>query len=175
MPALRISGTNRLLNKLRKDQEILEGRIAQTHRNIVTAMFTDLVLKTPQWSSALVQSWSITYTTNMAGPKTYRSRTWGPGSWGPMPGPYHAGMEPGVGTVLSRELPKVPSIRWNTKVSFVNTATYAQEVVEKGLGPTIAGVYHPLRPENTPNGKLTAVNFVRLKYGHKHELRKHKA
>lgn len=174
MPALKVTGTNRLLNKLRKDQEFLRGQVQRTHQNIVRAMFTDLVAKSPQWSGKLAGAWYITYKGVGSGPKQYRSRKWGKGSWGPMPGPYKMGDDPTVSLTLGRELPKISGIKWNTTVTFVNTATYAQEVLEQGRGPTYGGQYHPLRSVNVLTGKVATVNYVRLKYGRKQTLQRYK-
>jgi hypothetical protein len=162
---LKVTGTSAFLAKLKKANALVRGTVSDTHRKLVTQIFTDLVMNSPQWSGNLAQQWSIDF---------HGSK----GAYRPIPGygqdwqeksPYHKGSDPAVGATLARELRKVPDIKWNTKVTITNYAPYASDV-ENNIGPDGKGI----RPENKLEsyGKVAMVAYVTMKYSKLRTLKK---
>lgn len=153
---LKLKGVDQMIAKLKKHQLIREGRVAQTKRNLVKAVYTDLVTGSPQWSGNLASNWFIEFH-GMVGSyqpiETYSETDWRRDD------PYHLGDDPAVSNALARELPKISQIRWNTKIQIVNYAPYASQV-EAGQGPN----GRDLRPENYLYGQIAMVSYVMMKY-----------
>ena len=136
----------------------------------VRVIFTDIVSKTPQFTGTLAGNWHIEY-----GPWTGSSYT--PGVSGVRVGrhayalmnnsPYKRGDNPTVAETLAIEFKKLEGlegavagrIRWNSKIYFVNTAPYADEV-DQGIGPN----GYSIRPENLYYGSVFMMTRARLKY-----------
>ena len=150
---LRSKGTQALMAKLRKDRNKLVNNLAETHRNLVAAQFVDLVFMTPQWSGNLASNWRIEFT----GHEDAYSPAMKYGKHNKMP--YSIGSDPVVRETVYREFQKIPAIRYNTKVTFVNHTSYAQEV-QQGHGPN----GKPLRPENLIYGPTIMTAYLETKY-----------
>lgn len=136
----------------------------------VRVIFTDIVSKTPQFTGTLAGNWHIEY-----GPWTGSSYT--PGVSGihtakqayalMNDSPYKRGDNPAVSETLAIEFKKLEGlggavagrIRWNSKIYFVNTAPYADEV-DQGIGPND----YSIRPENLYYGKVFLTTRAKIKY-----------
>lgn len=164
---LKVTGSQAFMAKLRKNQVDLENKVTETHRRIVKHILTDLVTFTPQWSGNLASNWYITFK-GVAASYNERDNYEPPYLWKPTDyEPYQMGADPVVAETIRRELQKLPQIRWNTKVTIVNKAPYAQDV-EDNIGPM--GEYddapRDFREVNLhPNyGKVAMVGYVEMKY-----------
>ena len=164
---LKVTGTRELAQRLRKDIDKVKGSITKTHQNLVKMMFRDLVAHTPQWSGDLASHWAIEFHGKTA-PAPF---TQGMGKV--VKEPYKMGSEPTVSMTVARELAKIPEIRYNSIVSFVNKMPYA-EMVQAGVGPynPNIGDYREIRDENKLFGKVAMVAFIDAKYKNKRELNK---
>lgn len=163
--ALEIKGSRELAARLKKDIAKLKGSIQKTHQNLVFRMFRDLVTHTPQWSGDLAAHWAIEFHSHKApGPFTQGfNRT--------VKEPYQMGSEPTVTTTISRELAKIPEIRYNSIVKFVNRMPYASNV-QAGEGPYSSklGDYLEIRDVNKLYGKVAMIAYIDAKYRNKREL-----
>lgn len=164
---LKVKGTRELAQRLRKDIDKIKGSIAGTHQNLVRRMFRDLVAHTPQWSGDLASHWAIEFHGKTA-PAPF---TQGMGKV--VKDPYQMGSEPTVSMTLARELAKIPEIRYNSIVTFVNKMPYA-EMVQAGVGPynPKTGDYREIRDENKLYGKVAMIAYLDAKYQNKSEIRK---
>ena len=164
---LEVKGTRELAKRLRKDIDKIKGSIAGTHQNLVRRMFQDLVAHTPQWSGDLAAHWAIEF----HGKKAPEPFTQGLGRV--VKEPYQMRSEPTVSRTLARELTKIPEIRYNSIVTFVNKMPYA-EMVQAGVGPynPKIGDYREIRDENKLFGKVAMVAYLDAKYQNKSEIRK---
>lgn len=164
---LKVSGTRNLAQRLRKDVAKIKGSIQRTHQNLVRRMFIDLVAHTPQWSGDLASHWAIEFHGKSA-PAPFTA-----GLGKVVREPYKMGAEPVVSMTLSRELAKIPEIKYNSIVSFVNKMPYASHV-QDGVGPynPKIGDYREIRDENKLFGKVAMVAYIDAKYKNKRELNK---
>ena len=164
---LKVSGTRELANRLRKDVAKIKGSIQMTHQNLVRRMFIDLVVHTPQWSGDLASHWAIEFHGKSA-PAPFTA-----GLGERFKEPYQMGSEPAIRVAVTRELAKIPEIKYNSKVSFVNNMPYTSEV-QAGVGPynPKTGDYREIRDENKLFGKVAMVAFIDAKYRNKRELNK---
>ena len=164
---LKVTGTRELAQRLRKDIDKIKGSITKSHQNLVKVMFRDLVIHTPQWSGDLASHWAIEFHGKTA-PAPFTQ-----GMGRVVKEPYQMGSEPTVSMTLARELAKIPEIRYNSIVSFVNKMPYA-ELVEEGVGPynPKTGDYREIRDENKLFGKVAMKAYLEAKYQNRSELRK---
>ena len=164
---LKVSGTRNLAQRLRKDVAKIKGSIQRTHQNLVRRMFIDLVAHTPQWSGDLASHWAIEFHGKQA-PAAFTA-----GLGERFKEPYKMGSEPAIRMTVARELAKIPEIRYNSIVSFVNNMPYTSEV-QDGVGPfnPKTGDYREIRDENKLFGKVAMVAFIDAKYKNKRELNK---
>ncbi len=172
MAAFELRGTRELAARVRKDVDRLRAGVQRTHQNLVRNMLRDLVVNTPQWTGELAQHWAIEFhghtapsaimrfTKESADPWEAYSEGWRP---------YMKGMNPAVGDTLAREFAKIPEIRYNSKVAFVNNMPYAAEV-EQGLGPN----GRPIRDVNLNSayGEGIMLGYLAAKYSNKREIKK---
>lgn len=177
MPALKVDGIQRSMAKLRKAKVDMTNKLAETHRRVVKHVFIDLVTYTPQWSGNLVSNWYITFT-GVGATYNERDNYLPPYMWDPkqdMQEPYQMGADPMVSSTIDRELQKLPRIRYNTVVTIVNKAPYAEDV-ENNIGPMGEYDYAPreIREVNLhPNyGKVAMKAYVETKYSNLRYLRK---
>ena len=164
---LKVSGTSELAQRLHKDVAKIKGSIQRTHQNLVRRMFLDLVAHTPQWSGDLASHWAIEFHGKSA-PAPFTQ-----GLGRVVKDPYQMGSEPTVSMTVAREMSKIPEIRYNSKVSFVNKMPYASEV-QAGVGPynPKTGDYREIRDENKLFGKVAMIAYIDAKYRNKRELNK---
>ena len=172
---LKVSGTRELAQRLRKDVAKIKGSIQRTHQNLIFRMFRDLVAHTPQWSGILASHWSIVFHGHQALPRTrgLRWEDWKKDYLTKGVEPYIMGDDPTVTMTIAREMSKIPEIRYNSKVSFVNTASYASNV-QAGQGPysVIERDYLEIRDGNKLFGEVAMVAYIDAKYKNKRELNK---
>lgn len=124
-----LTGFENAITKLRKHQVAIVGNITKTKREVVAAVLKDLVKYSPQWSGNLASQWYIEFhgsTGSYAPIANYDSNTWQSNK-----SPYKMGDNPAVSLTVQRELAKLDSLRWNSKVSIYNYAPYAKEVLEE--------------------------------------------
>lgn len=169
MPALKVVGAQKFMDRLRKDQIDLTNKVTETYRRIIKHVLTDLVTFTPQWSGNAASNWYITFkgvTATYSEADGYRP----PYLWdyqSDMEDPYQMGSNPVVEETIRRELQKLPQIRWNTKVTLVNTTPYAEDL-ENNIGPMgeFDDAPRDIREVNLhPNyGKVAMVAYVETKY-----------
>ena len=166
-----------------------EKRVTAYVEERVKTIFKDIVVHSPQFTGTLASNWYIEFGTwvgtsefkptgNYVANGTAREAYAAMGT----AGPYIRGADPAVSATLAREflklnhLPGVISgrVRWNSKVYFVNTAPYADEV-DQDLGPK-AGLSEdrydirrsPYAPKSEPDnryyGKVFMMTRAKLKY-----------
>lgn len=139
------------------------GKVTETYRKLVAEIFVDIVTHTPQFTGNLAQGWQIVF-----GPysvesqekysddaREWRFRAWSRGAYEP----HQRGDNPAVQDVLSRELPKLEALRFNSKVRIVNNISYAEDV-DAGEAPD----GHEIRPENLYYGKVFMTSYAQVKY-----------
>lgn len=133
------TGIEAAIQKLRKHKLLVPGKIAQAKRNLVYAVWVDLVKNTPQWSGNLVENWYI----EVAGRKgSYQEVEeyvdpigWDARTWLEDNGePYKRGDNLEIHKADGKRL--VDTIRWNSGVKIVNYAPYAS-FVDQNMGPPI--------------------------------------
>jgi hypothetical protein len=142
-----------------------QGEVTRAYKAALKDVFTDLVKGTPQWSGNLASNWYIV-TSNMASPRHRKVavRVGNRVPWEIIPMAIgkrlKRGDNPAVADTLSRELPVLANIKYNSKVVFVNTAPYASEVeAKKGPGG------RDIRPQNlSETGAILMVTYVKMKY-----------
>ncbi len=164
---LAIKGSQEFIRRLKKERVNIERKVAETHRRVIKHIFEDLVRVTPQYSGNLVSNWYIEFTGNKA---SYRQI---PGyvephlfDFTPDAQKYQMGMDPMVSTTIEREIAKLPKIRYNTKVTIVNKAPYAEDV-EHAIGPDDEfGNPRPIREENILEayGGVAMKGYIEMKY-----------
>lgn len=164
---LKVSGSQSFIAKLRKDHVDLTNKVAETHRRIVKHVLTDLVTFTPQWSGNLASNWYITFT-GVGATYNERDEYKPPYLWSSTDiEPSQMGADPVVSDTIKRESAKLSKIRYNTKVTIVNKAPYAQDV-EDNIGPMGEFDDKPrdFREVNLhPNyGRVAMVSYVEMKY-----------
>lgn len=164
---LKVTGTQTFMAKLRKNQVDLENKVTVTHRRIIKHVLTDLVTFTPQWSGNAAANWYITFT-GMPATYTELAGYQPPYLWQAADmEPYQMGADPVVQETIQRELQKLPKIRWNTKVTIVNKAPYAEDM-ENNIGPMgeFDDAPRDFREVNLhPNyGRVAMVAYVETKY-----------
>lgn len=173
--ALEMKGSRELAARLRKDVAKIKGSIQRTHQNLVFRMFRDLVVHTPQWSGKLASHWSIVFHGHKALPpaKGQRWDDWKKDYLTKGVEPYIMGDDPTVTMTIAREMAKIPEIRYNSKVSFVNTMTYASNV-QAGEGPysVVNRELLEIRDANKLFGEVAMVAYIDAKYRNKRELNK---
>ena len=171
--ALEIKGSRELAARLKKDVAKLKGSIQKTHQNLVFRMFRDLVIHTPQWSGTLAAHWSIEFHGHKAPPasKGLRWEDWKKDYLAKGVEPYVMGDDPTVTMTVAREMAKIPEIRYNSIVKFVNRMPYASNV-QAGEGPYSAklGDYLEIRDANKLYGKVAMNAYIDAKYRNKREL-----
>lgn len=124
--------------KIARMQATVENRVARTVEVKISAMFSELVAITPQYTGNLASNWYI----DVGSDPTYKpiSLYRPPGEWARLSDPYQMGSDPAVTTTTGRELRKLKDLRrliftqGLRTVRLVNTAPYASEV-EAGVGP----------------------------------------
>lgn len=109
-----------------------QGRVTEDLQERVLTMFVDLLQVTPQWSGNLVSNWQIVVG-GQTRAQAYQELPNKSIAWGRI-GVHKMGDQEAVDYTLSRELPRINTIRWNSKLAFVNVAPYAEEV-QRGQGP----------------------------------------
>lgn len=151
-----------LMKRVIKNKEKLLTNVTAAKRNLVVAVFTDIVNLTPQFSGNLASNWKIEVAGRQAGYSkiaNYRVR-----DWRKTPKQYKMGDSPAT-TRAFKELNKVDDIRWNSRVSIVNYTPYAEDIQNatvRGSGNVTDGF--TVRPVNTLNGEVAMVNYARMKY-----------
>lgn len=143
-------------------------KVTDRYRKLIATVFADIVSHTPQFSGNLAQAWEIEF-----GPHTATGQGKSEGFrknmfWAYIRGsvePFQRGDSPAVGQALSRELPKLASLRWNSVVRIKNLVPYADEV-EQGIGPErfIIGGNLEIRPENLYRNQVFMASYAQMKY-----------
>lgn len=166
---IKTSGSQTFMKRIRKDVANLEGRVTKIHRALVKSIFTDLVTFTPQWSGNAASNWYITFKGMPAKYNEIEGYV-PPYMWDSatqMTEPYQLGMDPVVRDTVARESLLLNDIKWNTKVTIVNTTPYAEDL-ENNIGPMGENDYEPreIRDVNFhPNyGKVAMIAYVETKY-----------
>lgn len=141
-----------------------EQRVTQTYRDLIEAIFVDIVKHTPQFSGNLAQGWQIVF-----GPYSATAiNTYSDAERKQLVreskrdefDPYERGDDPAVSVTLDRELPKLSAVRWNSKVSIVNSISYAEDVDAGNAPDGTQGI----RPENLYYGKVFMTSYAEVKY-----------
>lgn len=158
------TGIEAAIQKLRKHKLLIPGKIAQTKRNLVYAVWVDLIKNTPQWSGNLVSNWAIEVSGRIGGynelksyypPYAFSTKEWIAENGQPK----KRGDDIDYMLLFGKNL--VDTIKWNSKVTIKNYADYASEV-DQTIGP----LGRPIRQVNIhPNyGKVAMVGYVETKY-----------
>lgn len=159
------------MKKLDLTEARIKGRVTDTYRKLVTAVFVDIVKHTPQFTGNLAYGWEIVF-----GPYTPTNpRLFSPGERDALVSqayrgdfePYERGDDPAVEMVLSRELDKLAALRYNSIVRIVNNVEYAEDV-DQGRGPD----GNAIRPENLTYGKVFMTSYAAIKYNRMRNLLK---
>lgn len=148
-------GIQSSLKRIAKQKSKMLTTITQAKRNLVSAAFQDVVRLTPQFSGNLASNWKI----EVHGvPSSYkRISNYRVRDWRRTPKQYEMGDDPAVSR-SNKELAKLSTIKWNSRVSIVNNTPYAQEIQDApGNGIKI-------RPVNLLGGEVAMANYVRMKY-----------
>lgn len=140
-----------------------ERRITQVYRDLIEAIFVDIVTHTPQFSGNLTQGWQIVFGPYSAfAINTYseleRKQLLRQAAKEEFD-PYQRGDDPAVSATLDRELPKLKNVRWNSKVTLVNSIEYAEDV-DAGNAPDGTSI----RPENLYYGSVFMASYAEVKY-----------
>lgn len=140
-----------------------EHRITDTYRQIIQAIFVDIVEHTPQFTGNLAQGWEIVFgpyspTLQSTYSDTERARLFRAAGKDEFD-PFERGDDPAVQQTLDRELPKLKEVRWNSKVRIVNSVSYAEDV-DAGEAPDGTSI----RPENLYYGRVFMTSYAEVKY-----------
>jgi hypothetical protein len=143
--------------------------VTDKYREVIATILEDVVTHTPQFTGNLAQAWEIEFGIHSAtGQQKYTAQDrlikfykYTRDQYRP----FVRGQNPAVGEALSRELPKLESLRWNSVVKVVNRLEYSDEV-EEGIGPESpsTGDINEIRPENLYRGKVFMANYAAMKY-----------
>lgn len=133
-----VRGLSALKAKIARMQATVETRVAKTVEIKLSAMFSELVAITPQYTGNLASNWYI----DVGSAPTYRpiNAYRSPEVWEKLSDPYQLGSDPAVTTTTGRELRKLKDLRrliftqGLRTIRIVNTAPYASDV-EVGVGP----------------------------------------
>jgi hypothetical protein len=172
---LQIKGSQEFIKRLKKDTKLLENNTAKVHRKIVEAVFTDLVTLTPQWTGNLAHNWYIEFT-GIKGHYDRLETYVPPWEFGIADGdaPFKRGDDPAVDWTLTRELSKLPKIRYNTIVKLTNYAPYAEDV-DNNIGPPDEfGNPQDIRDVNILQsyGGVAMKGYVEMKYSNLRNLKR---
>lgn len=165
-------GTRELVQKMRKDIDKLKGSVQATHQNLVRMIFRDMVAYTPQWSGELAMHWGIeVHGQTSPAPYTLKNPAYERrvAENRRDPEPFQMGADPAVSMTVSRELAKIKTIKYNSKVRIVNRMPYALEV-QRGQGP----FGKPIRDVNrlAAFGGVAMMDYVDMKYRNARQLKK---
>ena len=155
---LRVDNLERFILSLQAEKARLDKRVTKTYQEFVAQAFQDLLLHTPQYSGQMAASWHILLTNENAPSHVgwYKK-----GQTGRFYGGHYEPVEMGDGEAISeawdRAEIKIGKIRWNTKVSFVNTDPLAPAVQANLINP-------PVRPVNLVDGAVAMAAYVRHRY-----------
>lgn len=166
---LKLHGVEAAMEKLKKHELLVKGKIADTKRNLIRAVMYDLILHSPQWSGNLASQWYVETNLNTNGAYRPLPGYMAPDMWRSTENPYVRGDDPALHMTASRELPGVSNIKWNTKVRIVNHAPYALEV-ENNIGPPGKSI----REENqlASYGGVAMVGYVTMKYSNLRNIKR---
>lgn len=146
---MEVRNLRQFLNGVVAERARLEGKVTQKYQQYVTKVFKDLVSHSPQWSGHLAANWNVVLTNDSA-PGVY---PWKVDDYSrPV---FQMGDPAAIGFALGRAEPKIKSMRWNTKVTFVNPVPYASEI-EDDPGR--------LRPVNLVSGQVVLARYIAQKY-----------
>lgn len=169
---IKVTGSRELIGRMRKDLAKMKGNLTRSHQRLVMMMFRDLVAHTPQWSGDLAMHWGIEFHSNKApGPYSVKNPGWARQEQKipQLQEPFQMGQDPAVSIALAREFAKIPEIRYNSIVKFVNRQPYAEEV-QRGVGPN----GKPIRDVNrvASFGGVAMIAYIEAKYDNQRELKK---
>lgn len=146
---MEVRNLRQFLNGVVAERARLEGKVTQKYQQYVTKVFKDLVSHSPQWSGHLAANWNVVLTNDSA-PGVY---PWKVDDYSrPV---FQMGDPAAINFALNRAKPKIKSMRWNTKVTFVNPVPYASEIEDD---PS------KLRPVNLVSGQVVLARYIAQKY-----------
>ena len=173
MAAIEFKGVEQMMAKLKKHELLVLGRVTATKRNIIKKIFTDLVEHSPQWSGNLASNWYIEFH-GKTGSYVQNQNYVPPDMFKWKDNPQQMGNDPAVREALTRELPKLAEIRWNSKVRIMNYTPYASDV-EQNIGP-VSPIWgqRDIREENklASYGGVAMVGYVIMKYKNLRNLKR---
>lgn len=131
------------------------ARISVNYQQLLRAMFTELVMGTPQWSGDLAANWNF----SIGSPDTTytelpdKQLSWGDKDFTPK----SAGDPAAVQIALARMEAKIEKVTWRDRVHFTNSTPIAEAVEAQT-------VY--IRPVNLlGSGGVAMLSYIQFKYG----------
>lgn len=165
--ALKITGLEQTIKKLRNAAARHEIKVTEAYRNFVWTVFEDVVRHTPQWSGNLASNWRLEVGGAWVGHGGYRQHPHyaEEGRKLHLP-PLYAGHPAATTSALEWAAPAILRVRWNSIVRVVNYSPYAEDV-EAGIGPDDSAIRetNKHRGPNVPAHGIAMVEYAITKYG----------
>lgn len=140
--------------KTKAAKEKIKSKAGVYVRAKATAVLTDVLKVSPQWSGNFVYNWNIA-TAQYSG-YTYDKRFKVDPYWELSGREKQAGDMEAIRASLAWNKDIISTIKWNTKIALVNTHPLAEEI-QSGQIPR-------LRPENIVPGHVSVMAYIKSKY-----------
>lgn len=165
-----IKNLSAFTGKIERAKKSMEGQVTAKYKRFVSRILEDLALNTPQWSGELAASWQVVVGSKGQASARFRGFSKADTAFeaGYGGAQYVLGDRPAMQIALMNNSDAISSIRWNSKVSIVNTnpterfqaANFRR--AENGESPA-------MRDENRPKiaGDFMGVQYVKQKWSTK--------
>lgn len=152
---LKVLGINSYMKKSKLQQAQIKSGAADFVRGQTKKILRDLVLNTPQWSGNTAASWQVQVT---GADISYYPTSLHVEDWKDVDPTKFKGDTEAWREALKNAQPALKAIRYNKKVSIINTADYADELA------TLSETELKLRKGNYIEGDVMATKLAAAKY-----------
>ncbi len=149
-----IRNINAWVRKTESAKKRIKSKAGVYVRAKATAVITDILRVSPQWSGNFVYNWSIA--TSQYGGHTYSKRYKVEPYWDLRGNEKRAGDPEAIAAAMAWNRSIIESIKWNTKIGVVNTHPLADEIQSRQIPRP--------RPENLVTGGASIVSYISSKY-----------
>ena len=165
-----IKNLSAFTGKIERAKKSMEGQVTAKYKRFVTRILEDLALNTPQWSGELAASWQVVVGSKGQAEARYRGFSKADTAYerGYGGAEYKLGDRPAVDISLMNNDSAIESIRWNSKVSIVNTNP-TERFQAANFRRAQDGETPAMRDENRPKiaGDFMGVQYVKQKWSTK--------